>query len=94
MTTDTTTTPPHHKQLLMGWEWVFQMARQWQHHHLAKQNEDATGRQNNKEMESWGMKGKQGGGGEANEEKAQEMSNNIFWAINKCFFNFVSLFSC
>jgi len=37
-------------------------------------------------MERWGTKGKQGGGGEANEEKAQETSFDIFWAISKFFF--------
>ena len=46
------------------------------------------GRGNDEETEQWGMKGKQGGGGEANEEKAQETSFAVFWAISKFFFSF------
>jgi hypothetical protein len=87
--------PPHYRreQLLTGWEWVSQTARQRQRRHPAKQNEDATGRRNDEETERRGTKGEQGGGGEANEERAQETSFDVFWAVGKFFFSFlISLF--
>ena len=48
--------PPHYhcEQLLAGWEWVSQTARQWQRRHPAKQNEDATGRRNDEETKRRG----------------------------------------
>ena len=42
-------------------------------------------RQCNREMGQQGMKGKQGGG-KANEGKAQEMSNDIFFGLSVSFF--------
>src|SRR5271154_6821248 len=82
-TTDTATTHHRREQLLAGWERVSKTARQLQSRHQAKRKDNATGRRND-----GGQRGKQGGGGEANEEKAQETSNDVFWAVSKFFFSF------
>ena len=53
-----------------------------------RRGDGTTGRRNDEETERRGTKRKQGGGGEAKEEKAQGTSNDVFWAVSKFFFSF------
>jgi hypothetical protein len=80
--------PPNHRHepLLVGWERVPKTARQRQRRHQAKQNDNATGRQND-----GGTRGKQRGGARQTKNKAQETSNDVFWAVGMFFFSLISL---